>query len=154
MRQAFGSDFSGFQKKHVLPILGGRGLLEKVKEKFLVIFSVTRYRHTLNGEAVKWRLEEQMRQAHLIPTLLYSDPAQVVALISNLGSAVLLVDEVKSRYARFSQILREHRSEADSRLMYIMHYSYPEKDESLQTLPEQQQNKPKKETLSCWRSRL
>jgi hypothetical protein len=109
-RQRFGADFAGFQTKHVLPALVGRGLLEGYKARVLLLFSTTLYRHTPEGTAVLRHIEEQIAQARAIPDFLDRDPAHAAALA--LGSMLLLVEELKPHYSRVSAAL--HARATDS----------------------------------------
>lgn len=116
--QAFGADLSGFQKQVILPALVQRGLLETCTQKVLWVIPVTRYCHTTNGTITKERLENQMAQAQLLPEMLDSNPAEAAALVFGLGSAALLVSEVRAQSARLSQALREHPSGADGTFFF------------------------------------
>ncbi len=120
-QKTFGSDFSGFQQNHILPALVKRGLLETCTEKVLWVIPVTRYCHTPTGELTRQRLETQITQAHSLPDLLDNDPAQAAALVFSLGSAALLVGEIRAHSARLSQALRDHSSGADG--MPLFYYS-------------------------------
>ena len=114
----FGYDFSSFQAKHILPALVEKGLLEPRQEKMLLLFRVTRYDYTPAGEALKQQLDDQMAQARTVPVWLDSEPAQATALLISLGSAVLLIDELRAHYARLSQTLPAY-SLGDGSLVYF-----------------------------------
>lgn len=113
-RKVFGADLSGYQARYVRPALVELGLLEERKEKSLLVFSVTRYRHTPAGEAALRRVEDQVAQARSLPAYLDSDPARAAALALGLGSTILLLDEMKPHYARLSQAIRERAGAGDS----------------------------------------
>ncbi len=61
-REVFGADFSGYQKRYVLPALVERGLLFRAR-RGLCVFLVTRHRHTPGGEDARRRVERQMAAA-------------------------------------------------------------------------------------------
>jgi hypothetical protein len=84
MREAFGTDLSGYQTRHLVPELVARGLLEAYQTEIFWVFSETRYRCTPAGEAARSQLE------------------------------LLLVGELPSHYAQLSQALRMYRADSGS----------------------------------------
>lgn len=104
-RKSFGADLGKFQTEQIIPALISRGLLEQYTKKRLGLFNTTRYRPTAAGETLRQELAGHLNQARTLPTLVDQDPATAVALIATLGSAVLLVDELKPHYGRISQAL-------------------------------------------------
>lgn len=105
-RKVFGSDLSRFRSHYVMPALVQRGLLEAYEQKVLFVFSKSRYRHTPAGESVLQQLQARLAQARGIPSMLDTNPAEVVALVAGLGSTLLLADELRPHFARISQTLR------------------------------------------------
>lgn len=104
-RKRFGADLGKFQSQQIIPALTSSGLIEQYTKKRLGLFTTTRYRPTAAGEALRQEIAGHLQQARTLPTLVDHDPASAAALIATLGSAVLLVDELKPHYGRISRTL-------------------------------------------------
>lgn len=105
-QREYGSDLDGFRRRHVLPALLGRGLVEERRERWLGLFNRTRLRHTPAGAAEKARIEGLMEQGRTIPALLAQNPAQALAIAVALGSAILLVPELRPVYEELHRRLQ------------------------------------------------
>jgi uncharacterized membrane protein YgcG len=117
VRQAqlrFGGGMAKYVAEYVRPELVARGLLEERAERMLLIFPVRRHRHTAAGEQVLRQLSERIERGRELPGLLGSSPVEAAALALSLGSAILLVDELKPHYTRLSQAMRDSSSDAGS----------------------------------------
>lgn len=104
-RKSFGADLGKFQSEQIIPALTNRGLIEQYTKKRLGLFTTTRYRPTAAGEALRQEITGHLNQARTLPALVDHDPASAAALIATLGSAVLLLDELKPHYGRISRSL-------------------------------------------------
>jgi hypothetical protein len=113
LRKAFGQSLSGFRTGHLLPLLIGKGLIEPRSERYLVFFNRTRHYPTPEGERERARLRDLLDEARHIPAYLASNPAQALALVAALGSAVLLVEELRPHLAEFGRALAPAGGEFD-----------------------------------------
>lgn len=112
-RKSFGTDLGKFQSEQIIPALTSRGLIEQYTKKRLGLFNTTRYRPTAAGEALRQEITGHLNQARALPSMVDHDPASAAALIVTLGSAVLLVDELKPHYGRISQALNAGQAGGD-----------------------------------------
>jgi hypothetical protein len=103
---------SGFIKDCIGPALAARGLAAPIRARALRIFPYNSFALTEAGEAEKSRLRDLIREAKDVPTLLDSDPAKAAAQIAALGSAFLLVEELKPHYPELEKAMR--RSDGSS----------------------------------------
>jgi hypothetical protein len=104
----YGTRMLGFMQKHLGPALVARALAVPYRRRVLGIFSVASFARTPAGDAEKARLEGLMSQARAIPQYLDHDPAQAAALTTALGSAILLVDELRPHYEALARAMRDH----------------------------------------------
>jgi len=118
IREEFGTNLSGFQTRHLVPELVARGLLAAYQRQIFRVFRRTRYRCTPSGEAARSQLEGQLAQARVLPALLDTDPAQAAAVVITLGSTVLLVEELRSHYAKLAQALGMYRVNSASAIEF------------------------------------
>lgn len=124
MCQAFGTNLSGYQTRHLVPELVARGLLEAYQTQIFWVSWRTRYRCTPAGEAARSHLEGQLTQARVLPALLDTDPAQAAAVVVTLGSTLLLVEELRSHYAQLSQALRMYRVDSSSAIEFDLNVDF------------------------------
>jgi len=96
----------GFIEDCVGPALVARGLAAPKRARALGLFPYDSFVLTAAGEDEKSRLQGVISEARAIPSLLDSDPAKVAALIASLGSAFLLVEELKPHYPALEKALR------------------------------------------------
>src|SRR5579864_8179827 len=106
VRRAYGANLQGYIRQDVRPALLGRGLLVERRQSFLLFFSRARWDLTPAGEQERDRIERAISLARGIPDFLDRDPAQAAALAFSLGTAVLLVPELKGHYQRLAQAMR------------------------------------------------
>lgn len=106
VRRAYGANLQGYIRQEVRPALLRRGLLVERRQPFLLFFTRTRWELTPSGEQQRDRIERAIGLARDIPDFLDRDPAQAAALAVSLGTAVLLVPELKGHYQRLAQAMR------------------------------------------------
>lgn len=96
----------GFMQNCVGPALVARGLAAPTRKRFLGLVPYDTFALTATGEAEKARLQDLIRETKAVPRLLDSDPAKAASLIASLGSAFLLVEELKPHYPALEKALR------------------------------------------------
>jgi hypothetical protein len=106
-RREYRRTLIGFIKDCVGPALVARGLAAPTRARALGIFPYNSFAPTEAGEAEKFRLQDLTREAQAIPSLLDSDPAKAASLIAALGSAFLLVEELKPHYPALEKAMRQ-----------------------------------------------
>jgi hypothetical protein len=106
----YGRALVGFVQNYVGPALAARGLAEKRKSRLLGLLPLTRFYRTPAGDAEKQRIEGLMQEARSIPRYLDSDPAQAAALVTALGGAILLIDELRPHYQALDLALRDRNT--------------------------------------------
>jgi hypothetical protein len=102
VRRAYGSGLEGFKKRFILPALESRGLIQKGR----VLWIFPTYRLTPAGMAEKSRIESDIARARTNPGLLGSKPAEAAAIALAVGSAILLVPELRPHYRQLSDAMR------------------------------------------------
>ncbi len=107
-RQAYGANLAGFRTRFIDPVLVGRGLIEKERVAFLF----NTWRVTPAGAAEQNRINDDIARARTIPALLRSDPKVAAAVALAVGSAILLVPELRPYYRQMSDAMRQHTSDA------------------------------------------
>ena len=111
VRRAYGTKLQGYIRHAVRPELLRRGLLVERRQPFLLFFARTRRELTEAGETERERIERAVGLAKEIPDFLDRDPAQAAAVAFSLGTAVLLVPELKGHYQRLAQAMRARTSD-------------------------------------------
>lgn len=111
LQKRFSVGFEKIQRVYIIPSLVERGLLEAHYDKVLGVFPRTRYHTTERGAAIVLVVQEQMTAARSIPDYLDNDPAQAAALALAAGSALLLVEEMKSHYRKLAEVMRGRSEE-------------------------------------------
>lgn len=106
VRRAYGANLQRYIRQEVRPALLQRGLLVERRQPFLLFFTRTGWDLTPSGEQERDRIERAIGLARDIPDFLDRDPAQAAALAFSLGTAVLLVPELKGHYQRLAQAMR------------------------------------------------
>jgi hypothetical protein len=101
---------SGFIKDCIGPALVARGLAVSERARALGIFPYNRFVCTPVGQTERARLLGLMHEAKTVPAILESDPAKAAALIAALGSAFLLVEELKPHYPELEKAMRKYDS--------------------------------------------
>jgi hypothetical protein len=107
-RRAYGANLKRFLTQEVHPALLRRGLLTQRQQRFLLLFMRTHWDLTPAGQGERARVERAVERAREIPDFLDRDPAQAAAIAFSLGSAVLLVPELKHHYQQLAQAMRDH----------------------------------------------
>jgi len=97
---------NGFIQGYVGPALVARGLAEPKRARVLGLFPYDSFALTPAGQDEKSRLQGLIQETRAVPTLIESDPARAASLIAALGSALLLVDELKPHYPALEKALR------------------------------------------------
>jgi hypothetical protein len=104
--RAYGKTLVGFVVKYVGPALVARGFAEVRRSRLLGLIPLTRFYRTPAGEVEKTRLEGLLKDARSIPNYLDRDPVQAAALVAALGSAMLLVEELRPHYQAIAAAMR------------------------------------------------
>jgi hypothetical protein len=102
VRRAYGSALEGFKSRLILPALESRGLVQQGR----VLWVFRTFRLTPAGMAEKSRIESDIARARTIPGLLGSKPAEAAAIALAVGSAILLVPELRPHYRQLSEAMR------------------------------------------------
>jgi len=110
----YGKTLPRFIRNCVGPALVARGLAVPMRKRALGIFPYDSFALTPAGEEEKSRLQDLMREALTVPNLLESDPAKAASLIAALGSAFLLLDELKPHYPELENAMRQYDSGGSS----------------------------------------
>ena len=105
---------SGFIKDCVGPALVGRGLAVRMRRRALGIFPYNSFALTPPGDEEKARLLDLMHEAKTVPRLLESDPDTAASLVAALGSAFLLVEELKPHYPALEKAMRQYDGSGSS----------------------------------------
>jgi hypothetical protein len=108
VRRTYGANMTAFVQQEVRPALLRRGLLARRQQRFLLLFMRTHWDLTPAGKSERTRVERAVERAREIPDFLDRDPAQAAAIAFSLGSAVLLVPELKHHYQQLAQAMRDH----------------------------------------------
>lgn len=88
-----------------------RGLLVEKVTVVLGIITVSRCERTAAGERCAARITELMAEARGVPALLERDPAQAAALAVALGSAILLVEELRPYLSEIAETVRNRNGD-------------------------------------------
>ena len=108
----FGGGFVKFRDEHVLRDLARRGLLERYLERYLLLFARVRYRRTSAGRAERDRILGLMERARRLPPFVAENAAEALAVAAGLGTAILLVEELRPHLAELRALLRPSASDA------------------------------------------
>jgi hypothetical protein len=100
-QKAHGANLEKFNRDFIVPALLSRGFIEETR---ILIFRT--YKRTPAGDAQENRIAGDIARARTIPELLHSNPAEAAAIILAVGSAILLVSELRPHYRQISELMR------------------------------------------------
>jgi hypothetical protein len=113
-RRQYGAALRGYVEREVRPALRRRNLIEPSVKRLFGVFPRQIWRLTADGECEVAGIKRAVAAAMTIPDWLDRDPAQAAALAATLGTAILLVDELKPHYQRLAQAMRRHQGDGDA----------------------------------------
>lgn len=103
-RNTWGSWADRFHEGEVLPLLVDRGLFTPYEGRLLFFFEHTRYRLTPKGKRLKTSLVASLEQAlRDFRKWVDNDPARAQRFLTDAGSAVLLMDSIRSDATRLGK---------------------------------------------------
>jgi hypothetical protein len=112
-RAEYGTGLRRFVRDWVAPALVARGLAGPYRRRLLGLVPYDTFARTPEGDAEKARLDRLIEDARRIPQYLDRAPDRVPELIAALGTALVLVDELRPHYQALSRAMRE-RGTGDS----------------------------------------
>jgi len=111
MRHEWGSGLKGYARDIVLPALESRGLVKGYHRKIMGLFPVHQWKRTEAGEIAYLEVAAAKQTARTIPDFLDNDPRQAAALMLAVGSAVLLVPELRPHFAEMSRVMAAQKND-------------------------------------------
>jgi hypothetical protein len=111
MQSEWGSGLKGYARDIVLPALESRGLVKGYHRKIMGVFPVHQWQRTAAGETASIEVAAAKQTARTIPDFLDNDPRQAAALILAVGSAVLLVLELRPHFAEMARVMAAQKSD-------------------------------------------
>ena len=114
MQSEWGSGLKGYARDIVLPALERRGLVKGYHRKIMGLFPVHQWQRTEAGENASIEVAAAKQTARTIPDFLDNDPRQAAALILAVGSAVLLVPELRPHFAEMARVMAAQKIDGSS----------------------------------------
>lgn len=114
MRSEWGNGLKGYARHIVLPALERRGLIKGYHRKIMGLFPVHQWQRTEAGEAAYFEVAAAKQTARTIPDFLDNDPRQAAVLILAVGSAVLLVPELRPHFAEMARVMAAQKNDGST----------------------------------------